>query len=353
MVVAMCVCIAATTLALSTPVDAATAGTISGLSLTTQFTGADVPNAMVSTAQAAMGDLASNDLVGFEWTFVANDLTDGTFTQTLPVGWTWDTGSAGFTALDSTNSNYVSTYTVATNTSGESVLTADISTVGTGEVGITIPDVDASPGSSVANGSTYSPELSALDGSGTTQTSTTSTVTVVNQTESDVSIVGGGTATQTSSQFDFGDGNGAVAAYATSYTIAVSAPATGNNDDIGAANTTLSLPLEISDVLGPLPAGITTFNYALGSTSSLPTGDTASVSCTGTPATNCIITISGSTPLDLTSGPYDVSTNLLVPASQVPVSGSSSIASIANTVGAVVGTTSGFNDRRPGRRYVK
>ncbi len=311
---------------------AAITGTITAPSIVTMYDGANVPNSLDSSANNNV--VASNDSVAFEWNITANALSDGTVSQTLPPGWTWQTSSSGFAALNTTNSAYSSTYLIVTNPDGSTTLTATISSPGS--VGISVQGLVAIPDGSVANGTMYTPTLTATDSNGP-QTETAPAIEVVNQTRSDVTIAGGGTATSTTN--DFGDGNGVVPAYETSYTIGVAAPNTGM-PLIGAANTTLALPISIVDNFGPLPSGITTTDLVLDPTTTLPAGDSAALVCSGT---SCTITLSGSTPLNLANGPFDVTVHEFVPTSQIPAQSAGAPAVIANTVSA----GSGFDDTVP------
>lgn len=172
---------------------AAPTGTLSELSITVTDDGAGSPTLDPAPDNAVV---ATNTAVTMSWALRADNLSDGVFTQTLPEGWSWVTSSLGKLSSDSTL--YRSAYTV----SGDGrTLTATISVPSASLVSIS--GLQAIPAPTVANGSEYTPELTATDAIQTlTATGTALTVVSVPQVTLGMTAI-----YRYSSTYDFGAGS--------------------------------------------------------------------------------------------------------------------------------------------------
>lgn len=231
-----------------TPASAATGGAIDSAEIVKVYDG-QIVNSLDSGPDN--GIVASNDMVGYRWDLKLTDLKDGVFSQTLPVGWTWDATS--LSSLNSTSSAYQSSYVLSDN---GRTLTATIS-IGNGSGNpslLSTGTLSAIPSGDVANGSVYTATLTATDGDQTV-TATADPVTVVNERRAD--LYKSRTNNNVLSSYDFGDGNGTVPARYADFRLTVQ-DATGSYK-VGARNVTIAQPLTIKDSFnftsGAIPSG--------------------------------------------------------------------------------------------------
>ena len=185
------------------------------------------------------GLVAVGSAVTMLWSISARNLDAGTFTQTLPEGWSWDTSS--LVALTSQSSVYHSSYTVSGPT-----LTATISVPNASIVNI--PGLRATVASTARNGSTYTPTVTYTDSAGTSTGSATP-VTVVGAYQIGASIIGAGSARATGTH-DFG--NGPVDAYCGQLSTDILNPVA-----IGALSGTPDAVVAHVQLTGLLPSDVT------------------------------------------------------------------------------------------------
>jgi hypothetical protein len=236
---------------------------VSGLGVQTLYDGASAPNALDSSQNN--NTVATNDTVGFEWNLTAtNDLSDGIFSQTLPVGWSWDPSAV--TALTSDSSTYQSTASIS---SDGRTLTARVSApAGTTVI---LKTLVARPDSDVANGDIYTPELRAAVSPTETDSADGAPLTVVSAPQADLakSISQGPTALTV----------GGVAGYSVIYTIASSILPTSIGSQ---SNTILTSPFTITDTYTGLSDATATLIAPGGSETLLQSGDTLTISDSST-----------------------------------------------------------------------
>jgi len=208
----------------------AASGELKTVAIKVLYDGEKVPNAV--DADSANGIVATLDKVAFQWDLTAADLQEGEFTQTLPEGWAWDAASLG--ALDTNGSQYQASYTLSPD---QRTLTAKV-TVGTGGATtlLSLTGLKAVPGRGVANGSAYTPEISATDGS---RTLTAQADAVEVRGESRINILKSVSGNNIVGTHDFGDGSGTVAAHAIDYHMRVQAP---NANTVGVLDVALQQP---------------------------------------------------------------------------------------------------------------
>lgn len=205
---------------------------VTGLTVTTNYDGASVPNAV--DANASNGLVATNDAVGFSWRFVTQRaLSNATITQTLPVGWSWDASAVG--ALTANISAYQSMAVISADLR---TLTATFSSpVGTD---VTLGPLRANV-ATAADGGTYTPQVDISDVDGSDSASGTS-----------VQVVSG------APQYTV----------AASATVSISTAGTvgGQPGQVSTARVVLSLPPYLGQPNTPLPAGsvftVTTSNIS-------------------------------------------------------------------------------------------
>ncbi|MGJ9494791.1 DUF7507 domain-containing protein [Actinotignum sp. GS-2025a] len=110
------------------------------------------------------GKVGYGSRVSFQWAFVASDATSATISQTLPEGWSWETGPGLDAVLGGTANGVERSYTVSAD---GRTLTATVSNEGgSGTAAVVIQPIIARPGTGVGPGSTYSPELLVTDAQG-------------------------------------------------------------------------------------------------------------------------------------------------------------------------------------------
>ncbi|MGN2367706.1 hypothetical protein ACTFPK_05130 [Actinotignum sp. UMB0459] len=115
--------------------------------------------------EAKNGKVGYGSRVSFQWAFVASDATATTISQTLPEGWSWETGPGLDAVLGGTSNGVERSYTVSAD---GRTLTATVSNEGgAGTAAVVIQPIIARPGTGVGPGSTYSPELEVTDAQGT------------------------------------------------------------------------------------------------------------------------------------------------------------------------------------------
>lgn len=303
--------------------NAATSGSITESSITTLFDGAVVPNELDNSG--SNNTVAVADKVGFKWTITAEDLVEGKLSQTIPACWSWDVGTLG--SVNQTNAYYSSSYVITDNADGSHTLTATVTTNQSGTVGIDFRTLTATVGKGCPDGSSYTPELRVTDAQGTV-TRNDEAITVRSETRSDLVKVLGGNGAGT---HDFGAG--AVSARYVDYAITIQQPVAGA-PGIGAAPTTLALPISFTDDYVANAPGVTTDMQIV--SQSLPAGDNAVLA-------GDTITISGPVDLDLNAASARVVVRIWVPDDDVPNFGDPAL-TLRNTVTPVGDWGVGNND---------
>ncbi len=145
------------------------------------------------------GIVGTNDTVCFNWSFASSGVTDGTFSQTLPAGWTWTASS--LSSLLSNSALYTSSYVITGDATVGQTLTATV-TVPNSQSIIILGPLCAVP-SSTAELAAYTPSLTVEDETGPT-TVTAPPVTVVGEPKMDLAKYL--YRSQTFAQHDFGSG---------------------------------------------------------------------------------------------------------------------------------------------------
>ena len=196
---------------------------VTGLSIVTNFDGVSIPNEV--DASANNGKVATNDFVGFSWSFVtARHLTNATLTQTLPAGWYWESAATG--ALTANLPAYQSTAAI----SGDGrTITATLS-AGAG-ADITLGPIRAFA-QTAADGSSYTPTLQISDADGSDSASAASSVVVVSSS---------------TPKYDETTAAAVSVSAATSYG--------GVNGQTNTVRVTIALPAYVGQPNVPLPAG--------------------------------------------------------------------------------------------------
>ncbi|NYF08984.1 hypothetical protein HDC94_000140 [Leifsonia sp. AK011] len=147
----------------------------------------------------ANGIVGTNDTVCFNWSFASAGVTDGTFSQTLPAGWTWTASS--LSSLQSNSSLYTSSYQITGDPTVGQTLTATVSVPDSQSI-IILGPLCAVP-SSTADLTAYTPTLVVEDGAGPV-TVTAPPVTVVGEPKMDLAKYL--YRAQSFAQHDFGSG---------------------------------------------------------------------------------------------------------------------------------------------------
>lgn len=136
------------------------AGTLTHVSLS--ITGDDTYGDYDTDAKN--GKVGYGSRLSFQWAFVASDATATTMSQTLPEGWSWETGPGLDAVLGGTANGVERSYTVSAD---GRTLTATVSNEGgSGTAAVVIQPIIARPGTGVGPGSTYTPELQITDAQG-------------------------------------------------------------------------------------------------------------------------------------------------------------------------------------------
>ena len=164
------------------------------------------------------GIVGTNDTVCFNWSFASSGVTDGTFSQTLPPGWTWTASS--LSSLLSNSALYTSSYVITGDATVGETLTATVSVPDSQSI-IILGPLCAVP-SSTAELTAYTPSLTVEDEAGPV-TVTAPPVTVVGEPKMDLAKYL--YRAQTFAQHDFG--SGAENAMYIDFRIAINLP-TGN-----------------------------------------------------------------------------------------------------------------------------
>lgn len=193
------------------------------------------------------GIVGTNDTVCFNWSFASSGVTDGTFSQTLPAGWTWTASS--LSSLQSNSSLYTSTYVITGDATVGQTLTATV-TVPDSQSIIILGPLCAVP-SSTADLTAYTPTLIVEDGAGPV-TVTAPPVTVVGEPKMDLAKYL--YRAQAFAQHDFG--SGPENAMYIDFRIAINQP-TGNAL-YGSTPASFPDPFLIDDTFGITPAIATT-----------------------------------------------------------------------------------------------
>jgi uncharacterized repeat protein (TIGR01451 family) len=223
-------------LGFASPAAAATTGTISEVKIVVTDDGVQPADLDGSGHNSKV---AVGSAITMSWSLSAEDLVEGTLSQTLPDGWAWDTSS--LLSLTSNSSVYASSYTVSGTT-----LTATMSVPNASIVNI--PGLRAVPSSRVLDGSTYVPTVVYTDSAGSASVSATE-ITVVGDFQIGATVGASGSA-GASGTHDFG--SGAVDAYCVAIPTDIYNPAT-----VGALSGTPDAVAATVAFTGLIPSDVT------------------------------------------------------------------------------------------------
>ncbi|QIK63305.1 DUF11 domain-containing protein [Leucobacter viscericola] len=219
-----------------TAAQAAPGGTLTSVSLEVLYDGHSAPGL---DEDPNNGIVATNDTVGFSWKIRGTDLSDATFEQTLPEGWSWDPTTLAL--VNSSSSVYRSTGVISED---GRTLTATVSTLIPGNPALfEMGALRAIPSSSAPNGSVYSPTMLATDGNGT-QTATAYDIEVVSEPRTELWKTDLKNSTPTTFH-NFNDGKGSVQARYLDYRLSLKQAE--DQFAIGASDAQIAQPAVLRD----------------------------------------------------------------------------------------------------------